>query len=76
MWVFSLPFVIVSECGYFTPYVMGLIGTAFFGLDQAGGVRRWNPERGVPSSVSGPALCLRRVISLNARLSLHRLWRS
>ena len=35
-WVFSLPFVIVEECGYFTPFVMALIAIAFFGLDQVG----------------------------------------
>jgi hypothetical protein len=34
-WVFSLPFVLVHECGYFTPFVIGLIAMAFFGLDQA-----------------------------------------
>ena len=36
MWVFSLPFVIVAECGVFTPFVMSLIAVAFFGLDQVG----------------------------------------
>jgi putative membrane protein len=35
-WVFSLPFVIVNECGVLTPFVMSLIALAFFGLDQIG----------------------------------------
>jgi len=35
-WVFSLPFVIVEECGLLTPFVMALIAIAFFGLDQVG----------------------------------------
>lgn len=35
-WVYSLPLVIVGECGEFTPYIMALIATAFFGLDQLG----------------------------------------
>ena len=35
-WTYSLPFVIVDEVGWWTPAVMFLISTAFFGLDQLG----------------------------------------
>ena len=34
--MFSLPFVIVKECGILTPPIMALIAIAFFGLDQVG----------------------------------------
>ena len=34
-WIFSLPFVIAEDLGWFLPPVMFLVSAAFFGLDQA-----------------------------------------
>ena len=34
LWVFSLPFVMVNDCGHFTPFIMAVFSLAFFGLDQ------------------------------------------
>ena len=36
MWIYSLPFVLVNECGTFLPVIMALIACAFFGLDSVG----------------------------------------
>ena len=47
-WGFSLPFVIAKETGWFLPFLMFLISTAFFGLDQVRACALTDNERRFP----------------------------
>tara|TARA_B100000795_G_scaffold153695_2_gene115222 strand:- start:724 stop:2439 length:1716 start_codon:yes stop_codon:yes gene_type:complete len=50
-WTFTLPFVIVQETGWFCPFAMCFIASAFFGLDQVGVVLE-SPFGTDPSDIS------------------------